>query len=106
MRQRAMLSFAIAGMFILASAAVTRANWYHSSEGSQGSTSEMMSPTSEPGTEAPEVGSYEYQLQMETGNLPPLETSRSSGERFSPGDEGLQVIEQGGITFRVGIDGE
>lgn len=106
MRQRAMLSLAIAGMFILTFAAVTEANWYHQSEGSQGSTSEMMAPSSEPGTEAPEVGSYQYQEAMETGNLPSLGTSPSEGEQFSPGGEDIEVVEQGGATFRVGIDGE
>ncbi len=106
MRYRAMLTSAIAGMFILATAAVSQANWYHKSEGSDQSSSEYMSPSDEPQAQAAEPGTYEYQQEMETGNLPGLDTSRGGDEQFSPGGEDVQVIEQGGATFRVGIDGE
>ncbi len=106
MRQRAILTFVIAGMFILTTAAVSQANWYHKSEGADQSSSEYMSPSGDTQAEASEPGTYEYQQQMETGNLPGLETSPGSEEQFSPGGEGVQVIEQGGATFRVGIDGE
>lgn len=106
MRYRAMLTFAIAGMFIVATAAVTQANWYHKSEGSDQSSSEYMSPSDESRAEVAEPGTYEFQQQMETGNLPGLDTARGGEEQFSPGGEDLQVIEQGGTTFRVGIDGE
>ena len=102
MRQRAMLSLAIAGMFILASAAVVQANWYHKSEGSEGSTSEMSSPSGELGMETPEPGTYEYEQALETGNLP----SQVSGEQFSAPGEEIAVVEQGGVDFRLGIDTE
>ncbi len=106
MRQSAMLTFVIAGMFILGTAAVAQANWYHKSEGSDRSSSEYMSPSGDTQAEAAEPGTYEYQQQMETGNLPGLDTSRGSEEQFSRGGEEVQVIEQGGAKFRVGIDGE
>ncbi len=106
MRYRAMLTLAIAGMFILTTAAVSQANWYHKSEGSDQSSSEYMSPSDESQARSAEPGTYEYEQQMETGNLPGLEASRGSEGRFSPGSEDAQVIEQGGAEFRVGIDGE
>ncbi len=106
MRYRAMQTFLIAGMFIFATAAVTQANWYHQSGGSDQSSSEMKSPSGDVQAGAAEPGTYEYEQQMETGNLPALETSPGSSDRFSPGGEDVQVIEQGGAEFRVGIDGE
>lgn len=106
MRQSATLALAIAGMFILGTAAVSQANWYHQSGSSEGSSSEMTSPSGEPGMEAPETGTYEYQQQLETGNLPPLENSRVPGELRSSGGEPIEFVEAGGIGFRVGIDTE
>ncbi len=106
MRQSAMLTFLIAGMFIVTTTAVAQANWYHKSEGSDRSSSQYMSPSRDTQAETSEPGTYEYQQQMETGNLPALEASRGPEERFSPGGEEVQVIEQGGARFRVGIDGE
>lgn len=106
MRRMAMLSFVIAGMFIVASAAAARANWNHESGSSEGTTSEMMSPSSGPATEAPEVGTYEYQQALETGNLPSEGNSVVSSEGSSSPGEEIQVIEQGGLKFRLGIDTE
>ncbi len=106
MRYRAMLILAIAGMFTVATTAVSQANWYQKSEGSDQSSSEYMSPSGESNAQSAEPGTYEYEQQMETGNLPGLGTSPGGEEQFSPGSEDLQVIEQGGATFRVGIDGE
>ncbi len=106
MRQSAMLTLVIAGMFIFGTTAVAQANWYHKSEGSDQSSSQYMSPSGDTQAEISEPGTYEYQKEMETGNLPGLEASRGSDEQFSPGGEEVQVIEQGGAKFRVGIDGE
>ncbi len=102
MRQRAMLFFALAGMFLLATAAVSRANWYHDSESSQGSSSEMTSPSGEPGTEAPQAETYEQQTPSEAGQLPP-------SDKFGPGNdllrgEPVQRIDAGGLDYRQSLD--
>lgn len=104
MRRMAMLSFFIAGLFILASAAVVRADWYHQSGNPEGTKSEMSSPSSETRMEAPEAGTYEYQQALETGSLPPSEGSRVSGEPRSSGGEEIQIVDQGGLKFRSGVD--
>ncbi len=108
MRHRAMLSLAIAGMFILASAAVSRANWYHKSESSQGSSSEMTSPSSEQGTEAPEAGTYERQEATEAGKLPPGEDAMGPRSEFRSGGnipgENIPLAESNGEVYRLGID--
>ncbi len=101
MRQRAMLTLAIAGMFILATAAVSHANWYHKSESSEGSTSEMTSP-GEPGSEAPQAETYEQQQPSEAGQLPPDANFRS-GNDFQSG-EPVGSVEAGGLEYRQGID--
>ncbi len=106
MRQSAMLSFVIAGMFILASAAVAQANWYHKSEGSQESTSEMMSPSGEPEAQAPEAETYGNPQQLETGGLPSEEGSQISSEFLPPGGENAPVVDPGGVKLRIGIDTE
>ncbi len=102
MRHRAMLYFAVAGMFILASAAVSQANWYHQSEGSQGSSSEMTSPSGEQGNDASQAETYEQQQPVEAGQLPPPESLRS-GNDF-PGGEPVETIDVGGLKYREGID--
>ncbi len=103
MRHRAMLSLAIAGMFILASAAVSGANWYQESESSGGSTSEMTSPSSEQGMGAPEAGTYEGREATEAGKLPSDKDTMRSGREFR-GDETIPVVEANGEVYRLGID--
>ncbi len=103
MRHRAMLSLAIAGMFILASVAVSRADCYHKSESSQGSTSEMTAPSSEQGTEAPEAGTYQRQEATEAGKLPPGENAMRSGPEFRSGED-IPVFEASGEMYRLNID--
>jgi len=98
-----MLSLAIAGMFILASAVVSQANWYHKSGSSEGSSSEMTSPSGESGMEAPQAGPYERQEPSEAGQLPSGENTMSTGSDFRS-DEGGPIAEQGGTAFRVDID--
>ena len=103
MRRTAMLSLAIAGMFILMSTGVSRANWYHKSGSSEGSSSEMTSPSGEPGTEAPQAGTYESQEASDAGKLPLGENTMNSGSKFR-GDEDVPAIDVGGLKYRVGID--
>ncbi len=94
MRRIAMLSLIVAGLFLSASAAVARANWYHQQESSGGPTSEMTSPSSGPGESAPEVGTYESQQPTETGSLPAWKASASSiGEYRSM--NGFRELEYG-----------
>ncbi len=52
---------------------------------------------------APESGTQEYQLALETGALP---ASDSMNERKESGraDASVPTIELGGIRYRVGID--
>ncbi len=102
MRQSAMLTLAIAGMFILGTAAVSQANWYHQSGSSEGSSSEMTSPSSDPGMESQESETYEQQQPSEAGQLPPGENYRS-GNDFRSG-EPVESIEAGGLEYRLGID--
>lgn len=106
MRQRVILSLAIAGMFILASAAASRADWYYQSESSDKSTSEMTSPSAEPGIGAPEVGTFERQEPTEAGLLPPSERSMYFGnsKAGSPDDESVPKVEVGGLRIREGVD--
>ncbi len=103
MRRITTLSLAVAGLFVLTYAAVAQANWYQHSESSGGSTSEMTSPSDDPGTSAPEVGTYERQEATEAGKLPPGEKSMSSGGEFRS-DENVPTYEVGGRTYRAGID--
>ncbi len=102
MRHRAMLYFAVAGMFILASAAVSQANWYHQSDSSQGSSSEMTSPSGEQGSDASQAETYQQQQPSEAGQLPPAGNFRS-GNDFQSG-EPVETIDAGGLEYRLGID--
>ncbi len=102
MRHRAMLSIAIACMFILASAGVSRANWYHKSDSSGGNTSEMSSPSSESGMEAPQGESYEGQEATEAGGLPSDRNATESGTGIRSGD--VPTVEVDGTVYRLGID--
>lgn len=104
MRHAAMMSSAVAGVFMLASAAVAQANWYHESGNPEGSSSVMTSPSSEAQAETPEPGTYQYEQALETGMLPPGSDSHFSGARSSRGGEDIQVIDEGGFKIRLGID--
>ena len=102
MRHRAMLFIAVAGMFILASAAVSQANWYHQSESPRGSSSEMTSPSGEQGNDASQAETYQQQQPTEAGQLPPA-GNFISGNDFRSG-EPVERIEAGGLEYRQGID--
>ncbi len=107
MRQSAVLTLVIAGLFILGTAAVAQANWYHKSEGSDESSSEHMSPVGDQGTNASQPEQYGSPQQMETGGLPPGEQPEFLKDEFlPPGAENAPVVDQGGIKLRIGIDTE
>ena len=105
MRQTRLLSLAVVGIFLLASSAISMAgdwDWSSPSEtyGPAGSHPSMESGSQ--GT-SPDQGNYESQETLEAGKLPSGENTMSSGSGFR-GDESVPIVEEGGASFRVGID--
>jgi len=105
MRQTRLLSLAVVGIFLLASSAISMAgDWDWSSPsatyGPAGSHPSMESGSQ--GT-SPDQGNYESQETLEAGKLPSGENTMSSGSGFR-GDESVPIVEEGGASFRVGID--
>lgn len=96
MRRTWGLPLAVAGMFIFASAAVSQANWYYGSEGTDGGTSEMMAPPEEAGT-------YQQQEPSEAGKIPSGEKAMTPGEEPRAGDD-FPTVDSGGLKFRESVD--
>ncbi len=54
-------------------------------------------------TTAPEPGTWQYQLALETGTLPASDSPKSA-KADGGADASAPVIEVGGHAYRVGID--
>ena len=52
---------------------------------------------------APEAGTWEYRVALETGSLPAPDSAKAQKESGRQ-DASVATVEAGGVVFRVGID--